>query len=57
MDKVIIPLATVNGVLAYLGTRPYQEVFQLVQSIQDGVKPFPAETTTDSATDGGAEAG
>jgi hypothetical protein len=26
---------TVNQILGYLGTRPYQEVFQLVKAIQD----------------------
>jgi hypothetical protein len=29
----------VNGVLQYLGTRPYGEVFQLVQAIQEQAIP------------------
>lgn len=29
-----MPLDLVNGVLGYLGTRPYQEVFNLIQGIQ-----------------------
>jgi hypothetical protein len=34
-----LPIETVNQVLGYLGTRPYQEVFQLIQAIQDAAKP------------------
>ena len=34
-----IPIETVNQILGYLGSRPYQEVFQLVQAIQDAAKP------------------
>lgn len=34
-----LPIETVNQVLGYLGTRPYQEVWQLVQAIQDAAKP------------------
>jgi len=34
-----LPIETVNQVLGYLGTRPYQEVFQLIQAIQEAAKP------------------
>jgi len=34
-----LPIETVNQVLGYLGTRPYQEVYQLIQAIQDAAKP------------------
>ena len=34
---------TVNQILGYLGTRPFQEVFQLVQAMQDAAKPPEAE--------------
>ena len=37
--KLHIDIETVNQVLGYLGTRPYQEVFQLIQAIQDAAKP------------------
>jgi len=34
-----LPIETVNQVLGYLGTRPYQEVYGLIQAIQDAAKP------------------
>ena len=37
--KLHIDIETVNQVLGYLGTRPYQEVFSLIQAIQDAAKP------------------
>jgi hypothetical protein len=42
-----LPIETANQILGYLGTRPYQEVFQLVQAIQDAAKPkeAPADVT------------
>jgi hypothetical protein len=39
-DQTInLTLPLVNGVLQYLGTRPYSEVFQLVQAIQEQAAP------------------
>lgn len=32
--KISLTLNLVNGILQYLGTRPYAEVFPLVQEIQ-----------------------
>ena len=32
--KIELNLALINAILNYLGTRPYGEVFQLVQEIQ-----------------------
>ena len=32
--KIELSLNLVNGILQYLGTRPYQEVFPIVQEIQ-----------------------
>jgi hypothetical protein len=37
--KLHIDIEVVNQVLGYLGTRPYQEVFSLIQAIQDAAKP------------------
>ena len=41
--KIELSVDTVNQVLGYLGTRPYQEVFHLIQAIQDSAKPQEAE--------------
>jgi len=38
-----LPVETINQVLGYLGTRPYQEVFHLIQSIQEAAKPQEAK--------------
>jgi hypothetical protein len=32
---------TVNQILGYLGSRPYQEVFQLIEAIQNEAKAPP----------------
>jgi hypothetical protein len=37
--KIELTLNLVNGILNYLGTRPYGEVFQLVQAIQEQAIP------------------
>lgn len=37
--KLQLPIETVNQVLGYLGTRPYQEVYSLIQAIQEAAKP------------------
>lgn len=39
MMTLPIPIETVNQVLGYLGTRPYQEVYSLIQAIQEAAKP------------------
>lgn len=38
-DEVKMSLPLVNGILQYLGTRPYGEVFQLVNAIHGEVQP------------------
>jgi hypothetical protein len=45
--KLHIDIETVNQVLGYLGTRPYQEVYQLIQSIQEAAKPAEAPKVED----------
>jgi len=37
--KLHIDIEIVNQVLGYLGTRPYQEVYGLIQAIQEAAKP------------------
>lgn len=37
--KITLTLGLVNAVLQYLGTRPYAEVFPIVQEIQSQAMP------------------
>ena len=37
--NLVLPIEVANQILGYLGTRPYQEVYQLIQAIQDAAKP------------------
>jgi len=41
--KIELPVEIVNQVLGYLGARPYQEVFHLIQAVQEAAKPQEAE--------------
>jgi hypothetical protein len=36
---ITLTLGLVNAMLQYLGTRPYQEVFPLIQTIQEQAAP------------------
>jgi hypothetical protein len=36
--KLQLPVELVNQILGYLGSKPYQEVYQLIQAIQDAAK-------------------
>jgi hypothetical protein len=38
MEKISLSLNLVNQVMSYLGSRPYQEVFQLINAMQDEAK-------------------
>jgi hypothetical protein len=38
-QKIALSLNLINGILQYLGTRPYQETFQLIQAIQEQAIP------------------
>ena len=38
MDKITLSITVLNQVMGYLGTRPYQEVFQLVEAMQKEAK-------------------
>lgn len=49
--KLHIDIEVVNQVLGYLGTRPYQEVYGLIQAIQEAAKP-PEVPKVDDGTNG-----
>ena len=34
-----LPIEVANQIIGYLGTRPYQEVFALIQAMQEAAKP------------------
>ena len=38
-QDVTVKLSLMNNIIGYLGTRPYGEVFQIVQAIQEQVSP------------------
>ena len=48
MEKITLSTNLVNAILQYLGSRPYADVFQLVEAIQKEAKeqqpPTPTET-------------
>lgn len=41
MEKLIVSTQLLNQIIGYLGTRPYQEVHQLIQALQDEAKNQP----------------
>jgi len=43
-DKLTLSVNLINAVLVYLGTKPYQEVFQLVEALQKEAKEQPEKT-------------
>lgn len=44
MESITITTNLANAILQYLGTRPYQEVFQIIAAMQEAAKPSqPAE--------------
>lgn len=51
-QKVEVSLSLMNAVLQYLGTKPFQEVFQLVNAVHEQVQPqikMPAVAKPDEA--------
>ena len=51
-EEVKVSLQLVNGILQYLGTRPYGEVFQIVNAVHAEVQPqipMPETAKTDEA--------
>lgn len=49
MNNIQLPIEVANQIIGYLGTRPYQEVFHLIQAMQDVAKPQEAPTKAESA--------
>ena len=49
--KLTIPIELANQILGYLGSRPYQEVYQLVQAIQEAAKPKDVEIVEQAEND------
>lgn len=46
MEKLQISTQLLNQIMGYLGTRPYQEVYQLIDAIQSEAKNQPIQETT-----------
>ena len=46
MEKLQFSAQLINAILGYLGTRPYQEVFQLIEGVQNEVKENQNEKTS-----------
>jgi hypothetical protein len=46
MEKLHISTQLLNSIMGYLGTRPYQEVFQLIEAIQKEAKEQPVPELT-----------
>ena len=52
MENINISTQLLNQIMGYLGTRPYQEVFQLINGVQQEVQ---ANTNQISTPDSSAE--
>ena len=37
--NLLLPIEVANQIIGYLGTRPYQEVYALIQAMQEAAKP------------------
>ena len=40
MKQAILSEDALNAVMGYLGTRPYHEVYKLIENVQATAKPF-----------------
>jgi len=53
MNQITFTLELVNAIAGYLGSKPYQETFQLIAEIQKqaaGQVPAPEETPVEETT-------
>jgi hypothetical protein len=46
MDKIQLSTQLLNQLLGYLGARPYQEVYQLIEAVQNEAKNQPSVEPT-----------
>jgi hypothetical protein len=53
-EKMTMTIELVNQVLGYLGKRPYDEVFQLIEKIQSEYRVSVAAKAVESQDDGPA---
>ena len=49
MDKVLLSVELVNGILNYLASRPYVEVAGIISAIQEEAAPQAAQPTIPTA--------
>ena len=52
MDKITLSVQTVNMIMGYLGTKSYQEVFQIIKAVEKEVEaqqPPPVATSLQDA--------
>jgi hypothetical protein len=54
-QNITLSLDLVNGILQYLGTRPYAESFQLVQAIQAAAIPQLPKAESEDVAAGGTD--
>ena len=38
MEKITLSVQTVNMIMGYIGTKPYQEVFQIIEAVNKEVQ-------------------
>ena len=50
MDKLTFSTNLVNAILQYLGSRPYTEVFQIIDAIQKEAIPKEAKVNSEQPT-------
>jgi hypothetical protein len=46
MEKITLSTQLVNAIMQYLGTRPFGEVFQMIEAVQKEAKEQQAEKPT-----------
>ena len=47
MEKMEVALEVMNEILGYLGTRPYQEVYTLIEKLQNEAKAYGMKKTAE----------